>query len=226
RGNLDVRERLEIDGKALEDLLPELGVGHLASAEHDRQLHLVPLPEEPLDVALLGRVVVAVDLRAHLHLFDLHLGLLALGFLRLQAQLVAVLPVVEQPAHRWVRLRGDLDEVQVQLARDPQRVWEPHDPDPAPVRPDETNLRRPDPGVHSRVSDPTSPFLDSIEGGSRRQTGATRAPGAHRATRPGLGSPGEGLPFLCVRDGQYTPTSPRTARGRSEDASGSDRTDG
>ena len=53
--------------------LAALGVGHLAPAEHDRDLDLVLVLEEALDVALLGLVVVLGDLRAQLDLADRHL---------------------------------------------------------------------------------------------------------------------------------------------------------
>ena len=47
-----------------------LGVAHLAPAEHDRDLDLVALAQEAYDMALLGRVVVGIDLRAELDLLD------------------------------------------------------------------------------------------------------------------------------------------------------------
>src|SRR4029453_7661553 len=49
-------------GQRLQQPPSELGVGHLAAAEHDGDLDLVALLEEPLDVTLLGLVVVRVDL--------------------------------------------------------------------------------------------------------------------------------------------------------------------
>ena len=61
---------LDLVGDPLEDLQPELRVGHLATPEHDRQLDLVALGEEALDVLHLRRVVVLVDLGPELHLLD------------------------------------------------------------------------------------------------------------------------------------------------------------
>ena len=50
----DEAEFLDVAGQALQQPEPEFGPGLLASPEHDRHLDLVSLPEEPLDVALLG----------------------------------------------------------------------------------------------------------------------------------------------------------------------------
>src|ERR1700722_14186331 len=68
--SLDEAQFLDVTGEALQQPEPEFGPGLLTSPEHDRHLDLVPLPEEPLDVALLGAVVVRVDLRPELDLLD------------------------------------------------------------------------------------------------------------------------------------------------------------
>ena len=110
-----------------EDLQAELGVGHLTTTEHDRELDLVALAQEPLDVLHLGRVVVAVDLGPELHLLDDDVrGLLA----RLLAPLLLLVlpaPVVHDPADRRVGVGRDLDEIQLLLAGDCQRLRQrPH----------------------------------------------------------------------------------------------------
>src|SRR5688572_6558814 len=46
-----------------------------------------------------------------------------------------------------------------------------------------------------------------------RKTGVQRTPDPILRNHPSLGSAGEGVPFLCVRDGQYT--GPRRAMSRS-----------
>jgi hypothetical protein len=84
--------RAQLLDDRIEDLGPELGVGHLTAPELQRHLDLVTLFEEVVHVSDLGVEVALADLRAELHLFDRHLdGLLArlLGLLRL---LVANLP--------------------------------------------------------------------------------------------------------------------------------------
>src|SRR5574340_193142 len=54
----------------LQDREPALRVHHLAATEHDRDLHLRAAFQEAHDVLLLGLVVVLVDLRPELDLFD------------------------------------------------------------------------------------------------------------------------------------------------------------
>ena len=87
----------------------------LAAAEHDRHLHLVLLLEEALDVAALGLVVVLGDLRASSSPARYLLLVLA-GGLRLLLLVVLVLRVIENAADRRIRLRGDLDQVEIALA--------------------------------------------------------------------------------------------------------------
>ena len=61
---LDEAQLADVLGQPLQQPVAQLGAGLLAPAEHDRHLDLVAGLEEPLDVALLGAVVVRVDLRA------------------------------------------------------------------------------------------------------------------------------------------------------------------
>jgi hypothetical protein len=116
----------------------------LAAAEHDRHLDLVVLAQEPLHVALLGFVVVVGDLRAQLDLAHVDLLLVLARGLCLLLLLVLVLRVVEQPCHRRVGLRRDLDQVEVRLAGAGERVVARHDPDLLPVGADQAHLARPD----------------------------------------------------------------------------------
>src|SRR5262249_14323779 len=85
----------------------------LAAPEHDRDLDLRALVEEPRDVAFLGLVVVCPDLGPELDLLDVDLRLVLAGELRLLLLLVPVLPVVHDPGDRWVCLGRDLDEIEV-----------------------------------------------------------------------------------------------------------------
>ena len=66
----DKAEVLDVTGEALQQPEPEFGPGLLTPAEHDRHLDLVSRLEEPLDMALLGAIVVRVDLRPELDLLD------------------------------------------------------------------------------------------------------------------------------------------------------------
>ena len=55
-------------GQPVEDFVPQLGMGHLPSAEHHRHLHLVPVEQEAARVTDLGFEVVLVDVRPQLDL--------------------------------------------------------------------------------------------------------------------------------------------------------------
>src|SRR5690606_21808976 len=91
--------------------------GLLATTEHDRDLDLVALLEEPDDVTLLGVVVVRVDLRPELHLLDDRVRLVLARLTGLHGRLVLELPVVHELAHGRTGVRRDLDQVQVVLLR-------------------------------------------------------------------------------------------------------------
>src|SRR6266545_1543420 len=143
-GAVDLGDLDEVGGQPLQQPPPELGVGHLAAAEHDGDLDLVALLEEALDVALLGLVVVRVDLGPHLHLFERHQVLLAPGLLGLDGLLVLELRVVHQLADRRAGHRGDLDEVEVELAGHPHRCLGVHHPELLAVGPDHPDLGGPD----------------------------------------------------------------------------------
>ena len=70
---LDHGEPVEVLEEPLQQRPAALGVGLLAAAEHDRDLDLVVVLEEALDVALLGLVVVVRDLRPQLDFADVDL---------------------------------------------------------------------------------------------------------------------------------------------------------
>ena len=66
------------------------------------------------------------------------------GFLGLLRLLVPELAVVHDPAHRRVRHRGHLDEIEVEASRHPQRVGDRLDPELAAVGTDQTDFTGPD----------------------------------------------------------------------------------
>ena len=106
RLGLDHGEPVEVLEEPLQQRPAALGVGLLAAAEHDRDLDLVVLAQEALDVALLGLVVVVGDLRPQLDLADVDLRLVLAGRLLLLLLLVLVLRVVEQAGDRRLRVRA------------------------------------------------------------------------------------------------------------------------
>src|SRR5918992_3362243 len=75
RVDLDLGDLGNILGQSIEQSLSELHVSHLSASEHDRDLDLRSLTEETDHMALLGLVIVAVDLRTHLDLLHDHEGL-------------------------------------------------------------------------------------------------------------------------------------------------------
>src|SRR4029453_15294896 len=144
---VDLGDLDEVGGQPLQQPPPELGVGHLAAAEHDGDLDLVALLEEPLDVALLRLVVMRVDLGPHLHLFEGHQVLLAPGFLGLDGLLDLELRVFHQLDNRRTGHRGHLDHVEVLGAGQPQRGLGVHHPELLAVGADHPDLWGPDPVV-------------------------------------------------------------------------------
>ena len=109
---LDHRDLLEVVGDPPQDPHAELGVRHLAAAEHDRELDLVAFAEEATDVLHLRDVVVLVDLGPELHLLDDDVRGLALGLPPALLLLVHVAPVVHHPAHGRVGVGRHLDQVE------------------------------------------------------------------------------------------------------------------
>ena len=126
---LDKAQFLDVTGKSLQELVAKLRPGLLASAEHDRHLDLVALPQEPLDMALLGAVVVRVDLRPDLDLLDDRLRLVLARFPGLERRLILELAEVHELADWRPCRRRDLNKVKVRLLRQPERVIDRHDPD-------------------------------------------------------------------------------------------------
>src|SRR5258708_3626745 len=96
---------------AIEKLIAELLVRHLAPAEAQRDLDLVALFEKALHRAHLHVVIVVVDHRPELDLLDLDDLLFLAGFRRFFLRLVFVFAVIENFADGRGRIGGDLDEI-------------------------------------------------------------------------------------------------------------------
>ena len=113
--------------QAVEDVPPEVGVGHLAAPEHDGHLDPVPLREEPHHVALLEVVVVHLDLRPHLDLLDLDDPLVLLRLLGLLRLAVLELAEVQNAADGGHGGGGDLHQVEIAVPRGLDGVVEAQD---------------------------------------------------------------------------------------------------
>jgi len=95
-------------------------------------------------MALLGAVVVRVDLRPKLDLFDDCLGLVLAGFSGLERGLVLELAVVHELADRWPGGGRHLDQVEVGLLCQPERIIQSNDPHLLAVWTDKPYLGNPD----------------------------------------------------------------------------------
>src|SRR5665811_2282211 len=142
----------DVFGELLEQVEAELRLRLLAPTEHDGDLHLVTALEEAGDVALLGVVVVSIDLRPELHLFDHGVRLVAPRLTGLLGVLVLPLPVVHELAHRRPVARGDLHEVEVGLLGKADSVLDADDAHLLTVRADEPYLGHTDAVVDARFS--------------------------------------------------------------------------
>src|SRR5215475_5493845 len=96
---------------AIEELVAQLLVRHLAPAEAQRHLHLVALFEKALHRAHLHIVIVVVDHGPELDLLDLDDLLFLAGFRRLLLRLVFIFAVIENFADGRGRVGGNLDEI-------------------------------------------------------------------------------------------------------------------
>src|SRR5690606_8703783 len=166
--------------EALEQPESQLGAGLLAAAEHDRDLDLVPTLEEAHHVALLGLVVVGVDLRPELLLLDRGELLVAAGLPGLLRALVLELAVVHELADRRAGLRRDLDEVELGLLRKAQGVLDAHDSDLFAVRSDQANLGNADAVVDARLC---ADGVSSYRRRGMRRSGDPLAEPTNRAAR-------------------------------------------
>jgi len=101
-------------------------------------------------VALLGAVVVRVDLRPQLDLFDDRLGLVLARLPGLQGGLVLELAVVHQLGDRGPGHGRNLDEVEICLLGQPERVINGNDPDLLAGRADKPHFGNPDALVDTR----------------------------------------------------------------------------
>src|SRR4051795_11193764 len=153
RRALDEAQLGDVLGEALQQPESQLRPGLLASAEHDGDLDLVTGLEEPDDVALLGAVVVRVDLRPELDLLDHRVDLVLAGLTGLQRVLVLELAEVHELAYRRPSRRRPLDQVEVGLLGQPERVLDAHDADLLTIGSDEPHLGYPDAVVDARFAD-------------------------------------------------------------------------
>src|SRR5215216_1258973 len=161
---------LDVVGETHQQVTSPLRMARLASPEHDRDLDLRPLVEEADDVALLRLVVVDSDLRPELDLLDVDRNLVLARDLGLLLLLVAVLAVVHDPRDRWVRLRGDLDEVEILPVRVVERFLDRLHSELSAVLVDQTDLRDTDVFVDPAMWNRRPSWLNAASWPQRRFT--------------------------------------------------------
>src|SRR5690606_10830231 len=159
----------------VEHLLDQVRMDNLPTPETHTHLHLVACLEKALGVAALDSKIMLLDLRAHPDLFDGH-RLLPLAVLPLALLLlIPVAPEVHDPADGRLRVGSHLDQVQVLLLRQPQRLAKAHDAQLGSVRSDETHLTGANLPVHAQLpaADRPSPPLNNLNALPASRTVAT-----------------------------------------------------
>src|ERR1035437_5458478 len=156
---LDKAKVTDVSGETLQQAIAELRPRLLTAAEHDGHLDLVTGLEEPLDMALLGGVVVRVDLRTELDLLDDRVDLVLAGFPLLDGCFVLELAEVHELGDRRLCHRGHLDQVEVRFGGETQCVLDAYDADLLTIGANQTHFRDPDSIVDTRLADVCSPLL-------------------------------------------------------------------
>src|SRR4029079_1661083 len=173
---LDLPELLHVGGETLEKSPTPLRMEVLPPPEHDRDLDLRPLVQEPDDMALLGLVVVVADLRSELDLLDVDRRLVLSRLLRALLLLVAPLAVVHDARHGRVGLFRHLDEIEILRVRVLERLFRVLDPDLLPVLADEPHPRYADLLVDPiLLDDGTRPVLGTTPWSQRQFTKSSRS---------------------------------------------------
>jgi hypothetical protein len=129
-----------IQNEAVDDLVAEIAVRHLAAFEPERGFDLVALSKKANGLVLLRLVVVLVDRNRELYLFDDDDLLLLTGSAVALVLLVKELPVVLNLADRGNSVRGDLYQVERALAGHLESVKRSHDAELFAIFVDDANL--------------------------------------------------------------------------------------
>src|SRR3954464_8922445 len=116
----------DVGATPLQQPVPEFGPRLLASAEHDGHLDFRPRLQEADHVALLGLVVVRVDLGSQLLFLDDGLLLILARLACLLSRLVLELAVVHDLADRRFGVRRYFDKVEIGIRGDAEGVFDAH----------------------------------------------------------------------------------------------------
>src|SRR6266566_5137326 len=129
RPELDNTALANIFDQPFQNLPPQPGARHLASAKKNRRLDLIAFIQKTQHVVFLGLVVVIVHVNAELHFLDRDRLLVLLGFAFLFFLLIEKLPIVHDAANRRLRGGGNLYQVQILFAGHLERFMRRHDAD-------------------------------------------------------------------------------------------------
>lgn len=143
--------RLDLFLDAVEELHAEFHMGHFAATETERQLDLVASLEEAAHSLHLHLIIMRVDVRTHLDLFDLD-GLLLLA--RLGSLLLALIfhpAEIGDLAHGRLGVRCHLNQVKSGLFRKTQCIFRGENAAVVAFVIDELNLGNPDVAVCARA---------------------------------------------------------------------------
>lgn len=143
-------DRFETGDDAVQEVLANLRMRNLASAEHDRHFDLVALLEQLRCGARLEVDIVIVDLRLHPHLAELDVDLVFLGLPILLRLFVLEAAEVHQSRDRRACRRRDLDKVDITLPGHGDRFRGPHNPDLLAFFVDQTDFGNTNPLVDTR----------------------------------------------------------------------------
>src|SRR5260370_11911001 len=141
----------------VEHIATQVLVGHLASAEAQAGLDLVPFAEEAPHMVALGHVIVLVHVDAELYFFQHDLFLVFLGRAFFLFLLVQVFAVIHDAANRGHGVGRDLYQIELLLSRSFDGIERGHNAQLITVRIDHAGLARADAFVHANKT-----FVDSI----------------------------------------------------------------
>src|SRR5699024_11709655 len=100
------------------------------------------------------------------------------GFPGLLSRFVLVLSVVHELGYGWLRLRCYLDEIEICLAGEIERLANGNDTDLFTIGSDQPNLGNPNPVIDARLADVFTPFCSNVVVSTKKAPVYTHAKGS------------------------------------------------
>jgi len=142
---------LEVRRNPVHNSLGDILVRNLASPEHHRHFGFVPFVQKLADALDFEFVVMRLDLRPELDLFDRRNSLVLAGFGTLFLLLILELAVVHDAAHGRSRLRRNLHEVEAGLDGLGKRQLRRHDAQLVSVGADDPDFACPNASIDPQL---------------------------------------------------------------------------